>query len=66
MANEEKKTRSPIVAEPPAFAKDRVSVGKRISAIVSNRQPVFGSAKGMIRMADDFDAPIDDFREYME
>jgi antitoxin (DNA-binding transcriptional repressor) of toxin-antitoxin stability system len=25
-----------------------------------------GSAKGMIHMADDFDAPLDDFREYME
>jgi antitoxin (DNA-binding transcriptional repressor) of toxin-antitoxin stability system len=25
-----------------------------------------GSAKGMIRMAPDFDAPLDDFREYME
>ena len=24
-----------------------------------------GSAKGMIHMADDFDAPLDDFREYM-
>jgi prevent-host-death family protein len=25
----------------------------------------FGSAKGLIHMADDFDAPLDDFREYM-
>jgi antitoxin (DNA-binding transcriptional repressor) of toxin-antitoxin stability system len=25
----------------------------------------FGSAKGLIQMADDFDAPLDDFREYM-
>lgn len=24
----------------------------------------FGSAKGLIEMADDFDAPLDDFREY--
>ncbi len=24
-----------------------------------------GSAKGMIHLADDFDAPLDDFREYM-
>lgn len=28
--------------------------------------PQFGSAKGMITMADDFDAPLEDFREYME
>jgi antitoxin (DNA-binding transcriptional repressor) of toxin-antitoxin stability system len=26
----------------------------------------FGSAKGLIHMADDFDAPLEDFKEYME
>lgn len=30
---------------------------------VSARQP--GSAKGLIQMADDFDEPLEDFREYM-
>lgn len=25
-----------------------------------------GSAKGMINMTDDFDAPLDEFKEYME
>ena len=31
------------------------------------RKRVFGSAKGLIiYMADDFDAPLEDFREYME
>lgn len=30
------------------------------------RKPHFGSAKGMVTfMADDFDAPLDDFNEYM-
>jgi predicted DNA-binding antitoxin AbrB/MazE fold protein len=30
------------------------------------RQRVFGSAKGIIkRMSDDFDEPLEDFREYM-
>ena len=30
-------------------------------------RPQFGSAKGLIvHMAADFDAPLDDFREYME
>jgi predicted CopG family antitoxin len=27
--------------------------------------PIFGSAKGKIKMAPDFDAPLDDFNEYM-
>ncbi len=31
----------------------------------SRPTPVFGSAKGKIKMAADFDAPLDDFKEYM-
>ena len=31
-----------------------------------SRRRVFGSAKGMITMADDFDAPLEDFDEYLE
>lgn len=27
-------------------------------------QRVFGSAKGLIKLANDFDAPLDDFKEY--
>ena len=27
--------------------------------------PQFGCAKGQIRMSPDFDAPLDDFKEYM-
>ena len=29
------------------------------------KQRQFGSAKGLIKMADDFDAPLEDFKEYM-
>jgi predicted DNA-binding antitoxin AbrB/MazE fold protein len=29
------------------------------------RQRTFGSARGLIKIADDFDAPLEDFREYM-
>ncbi len=33
----------------------------------TKRKPKFGSAKGLIiYMADDFDAPLEGFREYME
>jgi antitoxin (DNA-binding transcriptional repressor) of toxin-antitoxin stability system len=28
-------------------------------------RPRFGSAKGLIRMAEDFDQPLDDFKDYM-
>jgi addiction module antitoxin, RelB/DinJ family len=29
------------------------------------KRPLFGGWKGKIKMADDFDAPLDDFAEYM-
>lgn len=28
-------------------------------------RPTFGSGKGVIKMSDDFDAPLEDFDEYM-
>ena len=31
-----------------------------------SREAVFGCMRGQFRMADDFDAPLEDFREYME
>jgi antitoxin (DNA-binding transcriptional repressor) of toxin-antitoxin stability system len=35
--------------------------------VKSNRRGgEFGSAKGQIWMSDDFDAPLEDFKEYME
>ena len=30
------------------------------------REAVFGCMRGQFRMADDFDAPLEDFKEYME
>jgi len=29
------------------------------------KKPIFGSGKGMFKMAPDFDEPLDDFNEYM-
>ena len=29
-------------------------------------RPKFGSAKGMVHMTDDFDEPLEEFREYLE
>jgi len=31
----------------------------------TRKTPKFGSMKGKMRMADDWDAPLDDFKEYM-
>jgi hypothetical protein len=40
------------------------SSGKK-SKTRQNHKPVFGSLRGKIKLSDDFDAPLDDFREYM-
>lgn len=32
---------------------------------VPRKRRTFGSAKGLIKIADDFDEPLEDFREYM-
>ncbi|MCL2665183.1 MAG: type II toxin-antitoxin system RelB/DinJ family antitoxin [Defluviitaleaceae bacterium] len=37
----------------------------QLSQPQTRRKPVYGCAKEKIWMADDFDAPIDDFNEYM-
>lgn len=36
-------------------------------SVSKNRKvvPTFGSAKGKIKMAPDFDAPLEDFKDYM-
>jgi len=36
-----------------------------VPIIPPKRHPQFGSAKGAIAMADDFDAPLPDFAKYM-
>lgn len=40
----------------------KLKKGKDIEPI---NQPKFGSAKGLFVMHDDFDAPLEDFKDYM-
>lgn len=47
------------------ITKDEQPLVKLSSAIGFKKQRQFGSAKGMIKMADDFDEPLEDFRGYM-
>jgi len=35
------------------------------AASPERKERPFGSAKGLVRIADDFDAPLEDFRDYM-
>ena len=38
---------------------------KLVPAMERKRQRQFGSAKGLIKIAEDFDEPLEDFKEYM-
>ncbi len=38
---------------------------KMVAANRNKRRRQFGSAKGKIKVADNFDEPLEDFREYM-
>jgi antitoxin (DNA-binding transcriptional repressor) of toxin-antitoxin stability system len=43
---------------------DRTSIKLTPTTTVKPR-PKFGSAKGLIKMSDDFDEPLEDFKDYM-
>ncbi|HYW22342.1 MAG TPA: type II toxin-antitoxin system prevent-host-death family antitoxin [Nodularia sp. (in: cyanobacteria)] len=46
--------------------KENLPVIKLTPVFPVKRRPKFGSAKGMITISDDFDEPLEDFKEYME
>lgn len=47
------------------LTEDGEPVAKIISIARAQRPRQFGSSKGLIHMTDDFDEPLEDFREYM-
>ncbi len=53
--------------EEVVITKDDLSVVKIVPTNPIKRYPAkAGTAKGQIWMSDDFDAPLEDFKEYME
>lgn len=48
------------------ITKDTQPVVHILAAKEPKKRPLFGSAKGQVSMADDFDAPLDDFQEYIK
>lgn len=44
--------------------RDRISI-KLIPITTAKPRPKFGSAKGLIKISDDFDEPLKDFKDYM-
>ena len=37
-----------------------------VPVVQKERRPEFGTAKGLIKIADAFDEPLEEFKEYME
>ena len=54
------------LGEHVVITRNNVPVAELIPVSQSNVKPTFGSAKGLIQMAPEFDAPIEDLREYSE
>lgn len=48
------------------ITQDEVLSVQLVPCIVKKRKRAFGSAKGLISMSPDFDAPLDDFRDYSQ
>ncbi|MEH2417021.1 type II toxin-antitoxin system Phd/YefM family antitoxin [Nostoc sp.] len=46
--------------------KDNQPVVKLTPVSPVKHRPKYGSAKGLVTISDDFDAPLEDFKEYME
>ena len=51
--------------EPVFITRDDQSVVQFVPLKLSLRPRKVGSTKGMVKISDDFDAPLDDFAEYM-
>jgi len=56
---------SALRGEEVVLTKDDQPVVKLVPVAAPKARPLFGSAKGLITIADDFDAPLEDFDEYM-
>jgi prevent-host-death family protein len=48
------------------ITKDSRPVVKLVPLAPSKPYPRFGSAAGLITMSEDFDAPLEDFKDYMK
>lgn len=53
-----------INGEEVVITPDEKTAVKLVPTSIAKPRPQFGSAKGKIRIADDFNAPLEDFAEY--
>lgn len=46
------------------ITRDNIAVAKLVPATAEKPRRRLGTATGLVHMADDFDAPLDDFKDY--
>ncbi|MDD2662092.1 DUF2281 domain-containing protein [Methylobacter sp. Wu8] len=61
----EELTAKVVTGEEVIITDDKGATFQLIQINPKKPQPRFGSAKGLISMAEDFDEPLDDFKDYM-
>ena len=54
-----------ITGEEVVITKDDQPMAKLVPIFRVSPRPQFGSARGLISMSEDFDEPIEDFKDYM-
>jgi len=54
------------LGEHVVITKNQVPVAKLVPVTSPTPKPTFGSAKGMVKISKDFDAPLEDFLDYTE
>lgn len=54
------------LGEHVVITKDQIPVAELVPVTQPTAQPTFGSARDMVRMSDDFEAPLDAFLDYVE
>lgn len=55
-----------VKGEEVVISKEERPVVRLVPISGNGGHPVFGSAKGLLELSDDFDAPLDDFQTYMK
>ncbi|MBF0547147.1 MAG: type II toxin-antitoxin system Phd/YefM family antitoxin [Candidatus Riflebacteria bacterium] len=55
-----------VLGEHIVITRNNIPVAEIVPLPHPRPKPTFGSAKGLIKMAENFDAPIEDFQDYTE
>lgn len=64
-ASESKVIEVAISGEEVVIKRDNQPAVKLVSASPVKRRPKFGSAKGLVKISEDFDEPLEDFKDYV-